>query len=58
MYAYRSAVAHGGIPNFTRGDLAGLKSPNQALKLLKESTKALIRHALSEPQLIVDLRDC
>jgi hypothetical protein len=58
MNDYRSVVAHGGIPDFTGGELAALKSPDQALKLLKETTKALIRHALSEPQLIVDLRDC
>ncbi len=57
MYAYRSVVAHGGMPDFT-GELAALKSPKQALKLLKETTKALIRHTLSEPQLIVDLREC
>lgn len=58
MYAYRSAVAHGGVPDFTDKDLAALKSPEQALKLLKETIKALIRHALNEPQLILDLREC
>lgn len=58
MYKYRSAITHGGMPDFTRGDLAVLMSPRQALKLLKETTKALIRHTLSEPQLILDLRQC
>lgn len=57
MYAYRSVIAHGGRPDFTR-DLAVLMNPQQALKLLKETAKALIRHTLNEPQLIVDLREC
>lgn len=58
MYAYRSVIAHGGIPDFTRGDLVALKSPALALNLLRETTKALIRHALTEPQLVSDLREC
>lgn len=57
MYSYRSIIAHGGIPDFNR-DLTALKSPQRALKLIKETTKAQIRHTLSEPQLIVDLREC
>jgi hypothetical protein len=57
MYSYRSVIAHGGIPDFKK-DLAALKSPKRALQLLKETTKALIRHALREPHLIVDLREC
>lgn len=57
MYAYRSKVADGGMPDFKK-DLAVLKSPKHALSLLKETTKALIKHTLREPQLIRDLREC
>ena len=57
MYKYRSEIAHGGVPQFT-GELAILKSHHSALKLLTETTKAIIRHSLVEPRLIVDLREC
>ena len=55
MYHYRSLVAHGGDPEFA-GDLSLLKSQGTALALIKETVKAVIRHALSEPQLLIDLR--
>jgi len=58
MYGYRSVIAHGGTANFEHGELAVLKSPTQAMALLKHTTKALIRHTLNEPQLILDLREC
>jgi hypothetical protein len=57
MYAYRSAVAHGSTPDFKKNS-AILKSPAHAFRLLKETTKAVIRQALEEPQLLVDLREC
>lgn len=57
MYRYRSVVAHGGAPDFKK-DLAVLKNPTRALSLLKETTKALIKHTLREPELIRDLRGC
>jgi len=57
MYLYRSLVAHGGVPNF-QGKLAVLRSPERALQLIKETVKAVVRHALAEPQLLLDLRDC
>lgn len=57
MYGYRSQLAHGGQPQFT-GEFQVLVSHNAALKLIKEAVKATIRHALSEPQLLVDLREC
>lgn len=57
MYKYRSLVAHGGTPQFT-GDLAVLGSPKTALALLKETVKAVLRQALSEPRLLADLKDC
>ncbi len=57
MYAYRSSLAHGSVPSFV-GDLSILESHARALWLLKHTVKAVIRHALVEPQLILDLRDC
>ena len=57
MYGYRSLIAHGGEPDFT-GKLSLLKDEETALKLIKETAKAVIRQALSEPQLLLDLRDC
>jgi hypothetical protein len=57
MYAYRSLVAHGGTPAFT-GRLEILRNHDTALILLKETVKAVVRQALVEPQLLVDLREC
>jgi hypothetical protein len=57
MYAYRSTLAHGGAPSFD-GDLQVLGSNDNALKLVKQTAKALIRQALIEPQLLADLRGC
>ncbi len=57
MYEYRSLVAHGGNPKFTE-DLAVLKDKDLALALVKETVKRVIRQALLEPQLLLDLKDC
>jgi hypothetical protein len=57
MYEYRSLLAHGGKTDFS-GKLAILGSHQQSLALLKETVKAVIRHTLSEAQLLLDLRDC
>ena len=57
MYAYRSLLAHGGTPSFD-GELNILGNHDNALKLVKQTVKATIRQSLSEPQLLVDLRDC
>lgn len=58
MYSYRSALAHGGSPNFKDNNLQILKGPGEALQLITHTTKAVMRHALKEPQLLADLRDC
>lgn len=58
MYAYRSCLAHGDTPDFQVGELGALGSPNSAMDLLKSAVKAVIRLALSEPQLIADLKNC
>jgi hypothetical protein len=57
MYAYRSSLAHGGAPAFD-GEFQTLGSPDNALRLVKQTSKAVIRQALIEPQLLADLRDC
>ena len=57
MYEYRSLLAHGGKSDFSR-KLGILGSHEQSLKLLKETVKAVIRHTLSESQLLFDLREC
>jgi hypothetical protein len=57
MYAYRSSVAHGATPRFT-GELAALGNHETALALIKETVKAVLRQALTEPQLLSDLREC
>ena len=57
MYKYRSAVAHGGIPDF-QGDLQVLKNSDHANNFLKSVVKAIIRHSIKEPYLYKDLRGC
>jgi len=57
MYAYRSRIAHGGVPDFV-GDLKLLVSDDRVLKPIKETAKSVIRQALVEPQLLFDLREC
>lgn len=57
MYAYRSSLAHGDTPDFS-GELKLLGNNAQALGLLKYTVKAILRQALIEPQLIMDIRDC
>jgi hypothetical protein len=57
MYEYRSRLAHGGAPNF-EGSIAALGDDKKTLELINQTVKAAVRHALQEPQLIVDLRNC
>lgn len=57
MYDYRSRLAHGDTPDFN-ARLAVLQDHQTALELLRETVKAALRHALVEPQLIADLRNC
>lgn len=57
MYIYRSALAHGGAPTFD-GELQMLGNHANALRLVKQAAKAVIRQALIEPQLLADLKDC
>lgn len=57
LYAYRSALAHGGLPDFNQ-KLQILKDAKNAKAFLIEVVKALLRHSLKEPQLYKDLRGC
>jgi hypothetical protein len=56
MYSYRSCLAHGGNPDFEK-ELHLLVDSDSALGLL-QTVKAILRQALVEPQLILDLRNC
>lgn len=58
LYGYRSAVAHGGTPDFQSRDLKILKNSHNADSFLREVVKALLRQALKEPQLYKDLQSC
>jgi hypothetical protein len=58
LYKYRSAMAHGGVSDFSNGDLKVLKDAKNADLFLKEVVKSLLRHSLKEPQLYRDLRNC
>ncbi len=57
MYTYRSRVAHGGDATFS-GELETLRSHEVALQLITEAVKAVIRSVLTEPRLVLDLREC
>jgi hypothetical protein len=57
MYAYRSAIAHGGTPDFA-GELAVLGKAENANRLISEAVKKTILQAIEEPQLLADLRNC
>ena len=58
MYAYRSTVAHGNTPDFQKKELRLLRSPHDASALLQDAVKAVIRYALIDPQLLLDLKRC
>ncbi|WP_169734447.1 HEPN domain-containing protein [Deefgea rivuli] len=58
LYKYRSAIAHGGSPDFSKGELALLKDPITAKIFLLGVVRKIIRHALIEPILYRDLREC
>ncbi len=57
MYSYRSCLAHGREPDF-KGNLQLLGNTDRALELLKQTVKSVLRQALLEPQLILDLQNC
>ena len=58
LYAYRSAIAHGGVADFQKGSLQVLKSAELATEFLRSVVQGLMRHVLVEPQLFHDLKNC
>ena len=62
LYKYRSIAAHGGKADFTRpynnGGVKELISQEEILYFLEEFTRRLLRQALNEPQLFLDLKQC
>jgi len=57
MYHYRSTLAHGDTQG-ADGKLPILGNHGNALQLVKQTVKAVARQALTEPQLLDDLRNC
>jgi len=57
MYSYRSAIAHGKVPNF-KSDFPVLGSEKNANVLIRDTVKKTICQALIEPQLLADLHNC
>jgi hypothetical protein len=57
LYEYRSNLAHGGTSDFS-GKLSVLKNADNVIHFLRHTTKTLLRHALKEPRLVIDLREC
>jgi hypothetical protein len=55
LYAFRSAIAHGGVSDF-KGVLRVLQSPQAATEFLTEVTALILRHALDEPALFDSLK--
>jgi hypothetical protein len=57
LYGYRSAIAHGGVPDFKK-KYKILRDGETAKSFLQEAIRNLLRHSLNEPQLYRDLREC
>ncbi|MBL7139974.1 MAG: hypothetical protein ISS74_03610 [Planctomycetes bacterium] len=57
LYSYRSAIAHGGQADFG-GKHQVLKDERTVTTFLRYTAKALLRYALREPDLVLDLRAC
>jgi len=57
LYSYRSAVAHGGTPDFRR-KLLLLKSQEPVVQFLKEVIKELLIFGMKEYAFLADLKNC
>lgn len=55
LYSYRSAVAHGGVPDFEK-ELSVLRNAETAWSFMATATAMLARYALDEPQLVDSLK--
>jgi hypothetical protein len=57
LYSYRSAIAHGGVPDFASSHRV-LKSAETASEFVRAVVKGLLRQVLCEPQLFLDVKNC
>lgn len=57
LYDLRSRIAHGGQLDF-KNSLKVLKDLNLSTEFLRQITRRILRHALIEPELMLDLRHC
>jgi hypothetical protein len=55
LYEYRSRIAHGGQLDFSR-ELKPLRGHSPARDFLLQATRGVLRNALTEPELVLDLR--
>jgi hypothetical protein len=58
LYAYRSAIAHGGDLQLKLKELKIIKNHDHAEKFLNVAVVCLLRNSLEEPYLYKDLRAC
>lgn len=58
LYHWRSKIAHRDIPDFSDKPLKKLGDRNAAVQLLRTSLKRLLVLALTEHELISDLKEC
>lgn len=56
LYSWRSRLAHGEAITFAEGDLAALGSVELATGFLLSAVRAVLKHSLTEPDLLLDLR--
>jgi hypothetical protein len=57
LYGLRSALAHGSRPDFTK-ELQALGDIGKASRFVQLATSCVMRHALDEPRLLADLKEC
>lgn len=57
LYAYRSSIAHGGIPDFQK-EFSVLNDRSTVNSFLHNVCKSLLRFGLCDPELLEDLKEC
>lgn len=55
LYEYRSKIAHGDVPDFA-GRLQMLRDQQTAIRFLEDAVRQIVRHALTEPDLVDGLK--
>ena len=58
LYAYRSVIVHGDVPDFALNELKSLKSDGNVAEFVKEAVRRILMLALDEPALVRDLLAC